>query len=463
MNRKLLGLCVGAGLAGLAGHSIAAPFVTFDPRSMAMGGAGVAVTDFNNAPFFNPALMAHAGEDDDFNVAFPVIGGRFFDQDDLIDVVDEDAENVINALENARDVIDGSLQNIVVPGIGTLTLPTSASLFSASNAADRVNDLLANIDSRAILIEAGAGMVVGIPSKRFGMALTLNGWSATSGLGDYSDADQALFNSIISDTQIAASRLESLEGGGIPPGVTPLTPCAGLANLNDTCTQLSFTENDVSSEIRARGIAVGELGLTIAREFQFGPVPVSIGITPKLVSVSTFDFVGNVNTAEVNDFEDSANDDSNFNLDVGLAHKFAEGWQAGLVIKNLLSQEYEAPPQPGQAPFTVELEPQARAGVSYQNEWLLAAADLDLGENSGVGFGSDTQYLSMGLELDAFDWAQFRLGYRSDLANDERDPTFSIGGGLSPFGSFHFDLAFTADDFSDPSEVGFALQFAMTF
>ena len=65
MNKKSLWLGLSL-LIGSLGAAQAMPFGTFDPRSMAMGGTGVASDTSANAAFFNPALLATANKDEDF-------------------------------------------------------------------------------------------------------------------------------------------------------------------------------------------------------------------------------------------------------------------------------------------------------------------------------------------------------------------------------------------------------------
>jgi hypothetical protein len=105
----------------------------------------------------------------------------------------------------------------------------------------------------------------------------------------------------------------------------------------------------------------------------------------------------------------------------------------------------------------MKVAPQGRAGVSYSNGWLTAALDADLTENEGVGFEENTQYISLGTELNAADWAQVRLGHRIDTVNEKRSVS-SAGVGFSPFG-VHFDLAVAGNAY----ELGAAFQMGFRF
>ncbi|HFC54222.1 MAG TPA: hypothetical protein ENJ43_07285, partial [Gammaproteobacteria bacterium] len=61
--------------------ALAAPFGTFDPRSLAMGGTGVASGTGANASFYNPALLANEQR---VIVEFPIIGFQVADPDELV-------------------------------------------------------------------------------------------------------------------------------------------------------------------------------------------------------------------------------------------------------------------------------------------------------------------------------------------------------------------------------------------
>ena len=101
----------------------------------------------------------------------------------------------------------------------------------------------------------------------------------------------------------------------------------------------------------------------------------------------------------------------------------------GLVIKNLIPQSFKTPSTSGSQ---IEISPAVRAGTSYQYRWATVAADLDLTTNTGPASGIDSQFLSVGAELDVW-LAKIRLGYRANLATANNN-TVSAGLGLYLFG-----------------------------
>ena len=56
----------------------------FDPRSMGMGGTGVAVANPATAPFFNPAVLS-IEERERFSIDFPTLGARVYDPENFRD------------------------------------------------------------------------------------------------------------------------------------------------------------------------------------------------------------------------------------------------------------------------------------------------------------------------------------------------------------------------------------------
>ena len=76
MSPKSFKLITTAALLLGSSAAFAIPFGSFDTRSMAMGGAGVAVGGPDAAPLFNPALLSVSKDEDDFALILPTIGIR---------------------------------------------------------------------------------------------------------------------------------------------------------------------------------------------------------------------------------------------------------------------------------------------------------------------------------------------------------------------------------------------------
>ena len=402
MKNKILAASMG--IAGLiATHqALAVPFSSYDPRSFAMGGVGVAAGASGNAVFFNPALLAAAREDEDFSFNL-YAGARAADPDNMVDAVDNFDSN--NSMQAFSDAI------LAYPPGNPGPVQAAATQLTA--------DLL-DLSQKAVQLEGDAGIVVGVPSKTIGVSVYGNVWAVGGGVADVTAADITAINQVVTDVTLN----------------NPTTDPSG-----------SFT-----SSVSARFAEIREAGVALARDFD----GIAVGITPKFVKVRTYDyqFVGNqIDTATI-DLDQGEKTDSNFNIDIGIARDFGDGWKGGLAIKNVLAQEYTTILN-----NKIKIDPMARAGAMYQNDWVTVGMDVDLTENDPGGFDTKTQFAAVGAEFDLFDTAQLRLGVRHNMSSTPyAADTLSAGIGLSPFG-VHLDISVAGNS----DEVGGALQLGFRF
>ena len=435
MSKRILQATVCGILFAAAGSAAAAPFSSFEPRSFGMGGTGVASGTSANAGFFNPSLLATAHEEEDFSLEFPIIGARIADPDEFIDAVDNfDNGNYIQEVDDAVAAVNTAIAG-ADPG----------ALTAAVDSLDRTtNNLVAGLQAlsnKALIGEAEAGLMIGIPSKKYGASLYVRGWVVGGAQATFDTDDLATLNA-----------LDSLASG---------------KSLGDTA--IPDANTTIQSSVDVRFAAITEVGLSLAREFNIGGHDVAIGITPKYVSIETYDFrfadvasdstATSLDAADV-DLDQGKLDDSGVDLDIGIAKDFGNGWKGGLVLKNLIGQEFKTV-----RGNLFEIKPQYRAGVSHQTEWITVAFDLDLIENdpiikdsvTGLGFDKETQYAAIGFELDIWDTLQFRGGYRHNMSDSDTSIA-TAGVGFSPFG-VHVDVAAAGN----ADEVGLSLQTGFRF
>ena len=365
MSQRILQATVCGILFAAAGSAVAAPFSSFDPRSYGMGGTGVASATSANAGFFNPSLLAAAHEDEDFSLEFPIVGVRAADPDNFIDAVDDfDSGNYIDQFDTALQAVDAALTANNVAALNAARQPMI----------DATNSLITGLgalNNKALIAELEAGLVIGIPSKKFGASLYVRGW-------------------VVGGTQAAIASAD----------------LAALQAISDSLATLTVTgslvDPELLSSIDVRFASISEVGLSLAREFNIAGHDIAIGITPKYVSIETYDFrIGDesdptttsLDDAEI-DLDTGQLDDSGVDLDIGIAKDFGNGWKAGFVVKNLIGQAFKTV-----RGNTFEINPQYRAGISHQTEWTTVAFDLDLIENdpiikdkdTGLGFDKETQ------------------------------------------------------------------------
>lgn len=471
MKKGLINITMAATIATITSTTFATPFTSFDPRSMAMGGAGVAVANTATAPFFNPSILSVTRDDEDFAMELPIVGVRAYDPDDFEDSVNTFQDANYDTLLN--DSIT-AVSNYTPPLIPTAAdLRTLASLYETSaNDTDALDTGLLTLDAKPLQGEVGVATVIGIPSKSYGVAFSASMSGAFAGVVNYEDG--SLLGTLSSDVQAfadyqncLADELDALVppgSCGAVPNLQSIDPVTGDIVNPETGTAFDAT-SDIHSEVIVRGIVSRELALSLSREFTFGEHSVAMGITPKLVTTKVYDYVANANTANSTNTneEDYAKEYSDFNLDVGVAKNYNNGWRTGLVVKNLIAHEYETyrdlDGDGVQDPTGnyVKTSPQARLGISHTSDWHTVAVDLDLTENDPIAYEEKSRYLALGAEFNMANWAQLRAGYRMDMNNSDRNIP-SVGLGLSPLG-VHFDLAAAKSD----REIAASLQFGFRF
>lgn len=197
---------------------------------------------------------------------------------------------------------------------------------------------------------------------------------------------------------------------------------------------------------------VSDLGVNLSFPLSIVNMPIAVGISSKFQRIDTYHYVVSANNYEVSDFDYSkySNDESTFNLDVGIAMEPVEGLVLGLSGRDLISQDVETVEAQGRK-FTYRLEPQFTAGIAYDWESIVLTSDIDLNAYKRFEEIGATQYWRVGGELKATDWFALRLGYRYDM-KDNTENIYSLGTGFE-FGRV-FSLDFTGMVGSDDAIGG---------
>lgn len=443
MKKKLITLAVGAAVTAAFNVAHAVPFNSFDPRTMAMGGAGVGVANTATSPFFNPAMLSVTEAGDNFAMELPIVGLRAYDPEDFTESVDsfQDDPTIFDAAGSF--LLD---QHIAEANAAIRTNPTAASdeLRVVATDTRNLSSGFTSLSDKMIEGEAGAGMVIGIPNDHFGAALFTRAWGMLTGVVQYRDADT--LSSLASDIDAYADCLDS-----------PTPICSAGSSFVDSNGEITFSTNDLTSKVNIRGVLFSEVGVSLSSKMANG---LALGLTPKLVRADILDYQETAESADQNGFnaDEHIEQHTGVNVDLGLAKDFGNGWRTGFVVKNLIPQEFDTT-RKDEVDYLgpVQLKPQARVGISRQTGWTTLALDVDLTENEPIGFEEASRHVSLGAELNAADWAQLRVGYRVNTINSDRNIA-SVGLGLSPFG-VHFDLGLAGNQ----DEIGAALQFGARF
>lgn len=420
--------------------AFALPFNSFDPRSMAMAGAGVAVGDAASAPLLNPALLSITRYSDDFSLVLPTLGIRVADPEKFIDSMDKFVSG--KYVDNLTTAI--TALNAAIAAVNFATISTNATTVSTS--ITTLSSQIATLNDKPISLDGGATVVVGIPNKKFGLAFFANRTISSGGAFQYKDA--ATLAALATQTTCLATAAAAND----PVAVA----ACGLPNFNN---------NTLLSSVNLRGVMLTELGFSVSRELRINRRNIALGITPKIVQLHLYDIPVGLNSPSFSNFnsEDYKASYNMINFDLGAAQNLRNGWRSGLVIKNIIpyfpafKRAVVAGGIPVETGESLRLVPQVRIGVSHTNPWSTVALDADLYRNDPAGLEKYSQYIALGGELNAWSWIQVRAGYRVNLVNSARN-IVSLGFGFSPFG-VHTDIALAGNE----TELGAAFQFGFRF
>lgn len=370
----------------------------YNGRVSGMGGAGYVTAGYADGVLYNPSLLANYGESDDGALVLN-LGALAQDPDDLIDHLD-DLVDLTDSVNYAGNQIN------------------------STQVAELIT-LLEAVDNKTAQVTGGGSLVIAIPTNVISAALVAKATFAVSGTPLVDRNDLTL--------------LRQIEG------------C--LENFN-FC---SFNpENQLQSEVVARGALVQEIGLALAKSFDLTDGSrLLIGVTPKRVEVDTIVYTASVANFDEDDIDadDYRTTQSATTMDAGVT--LIQGAMSyGITVQNISSEEFEAIDG-----SVYELESRSTAAIGYNNNWLRAEAAVDLNAISVYGFTGKTQMVRAGFEISPLSWLQVRAGYQSDLESTMPD-AFTFGLGLSPFDTINLDLA--AISGSDDA-IGAAMQLGLRF
>lgn len=352
-----------------------------DARNDAMGGTGVASSGYVAAALVNPALMTRHDASDNIGIILPGIGALVSDPDNLQD-----------GFERVKDNWDRLSDSV---GSGN----------SASQAAE-LNKALQGVSGNSGRASAGVSAVIAIPNDTLPFAVVVKGWGQAKASAKVTEHDLAY--------------LDAVQSGIFSPSQGDL--------------------NQMTSRAEGVAVLVSEYGLAMAHQFTLAGTPVSVGITPKFQRVDTWNYNVSINNYSTSDFHNGEwkRSESGGNVDIGFAAQLTPEWTLGLTGQNLVSRDVETREING-LKDTFQIHPQATAGTSWSNGFIELATDVDLTPTSGFASDEKAQFAGVGAELNAWDWAQLRSGYRVDMRNSGNN-VFTAGIGISPFNVIHLDL-----------------------
>jgi len=388
---SLMGIAVSFLVAGQAG---AANGWT-EARNDAMGGTGVASANYGSGVLINPALLAKAKPDDDITVILPTIGAQISDKDNLRNKIDDVSDDVNSYIDTLNTI---NIRDLFIPG--------SPGYRQVSSAAGNLADQLSSLKGKTAQAKAGAGMAISIPNDVLAVAFVAKANARARISSDIKQSDIDMLRGI----QATPSKI------------------------------LAASPEDLKSKGYGRAAIVSDYGIAIARQFDFGGVPVSFGVTPKLQKTWLYNYTASIYNFSSDDINSSRyrNDDTGFNVDAGMSADFGENWTVGLSGQNLFSRDIDTKEVAG-VRDTYQIRPLVTAGVAWHTDMLTLSADGDLTETKGFKSEESSQYVGVGAEVRPLDWLAVRAGYRADVKNNDSN-VFTGGVGFAPFNRVHLDL-----------------------
>ncbi|MBK8973627.1 MAG: conjugal transfer protein TraF [Hahellaceae bacterium] len=393
----------------IANAASAASYGIYEARGLAMGGAVVASSNLPEAHYYNPALLAYhegdedVGQDNHFNFDMVLQGSGPIDS--LMDFYDEEYDVVVTEAVEAFNATPG---------------PASADLvLSAVEDMDAAAD---ELGKAPVDFDGTIGFSFNLPGDHEGGTFFMASRMVGNEKATITDADQA----VLEDYRQAMIFVSS---GGAEGDGTAIDRVFVNGELVDP-------KEFLTSTARVSGVAVTEFGLAFGKAFEFGGLPVALGITPKaqrfIVYSQVLDFADDI--IEI-DYAENADSFVRANLDLGATVDLQDGYRIGLSVKDVFKQDYTA-----ENGASFSMGPRARLGGALNRDAFTLAADLDLLTSpSWMGEG-ESQELALGGAYRPTNWVELRGGYRFDIQSNLPD-MFSLGAGFQ-MSRFNADLSY---------------------
>lgn len=135
-----------------------------------------------------------------------------------------------------------------------------------------------------------------------------------------------------------------------------------------------------------------------------------------------------------------------------------ENYRLGVVVKDLFSKQIDTQNIGGVSRY--KLNTQMTLSGTYMNEFFAATMDIDVTKQERFSdLEDETQFVRVGVEGNAFGWAQLRAGYQTDV-QDTLDDEVTVGIGISPGDLVSIDLA---GSYAGDNQFGISGNLSFTF
>lgn len=183
-----------------------------------------------------------------------------------------------------------------------------------------------------------------------------------------------------------------------------------------------------------------DFGVALSFPLSIVNMPISVGISPKVQRVDTYNYAAVTKPFEVGELGNTGyrNDETQFNLDIGVAMEPVEGIIVAMSGRNLINKKLETLESEGRR-VNYRVVPEFTVGVTYDWNSLSVTTDIALNAHKRLDETADSQYWRLGGEMRATDWFSLRLGYRHDM-KDNTSNIYSLGTGFAIGQVFYLDL-----------------------
>lgn len=436
MRRTLIAMAIAGTTVTTA--AFASPLGSGDVRAAAMGGTGIASLRATAGLQKNPAILALPTKEDTWGLTLPHVTAHVAEKGDMRDSIDKIQNEYLNHIDADIAMLQMSPPATDTPNGNVRDLGMIAKLTHSE--LGKMND-----DAALLGVKAGVGLVIPSPTLGFGLSITADANAAIE--PGIADADRALL-------QRFAAIFED--------GVISSAERAANNDLFQTGTNKPVDFN-TQSEITGIALGVSEVGLSFARQFTVptaaGGKIVALGITPKFQQVMTYEYTRSLTNDENSQFDsakikDTERSSTHLNFDLGAAYDLNDRWRAGATLTNIIPVHEKTI-----TGREFAINPALSTGIAFHNSWFTWAVDADLTETRGVTHGSDTQFVSTGIEFNPFNVLRLGLGYRANMASGSSvDDALTAGLGLNILG-FNLGVAAAGNENDVTASVQLSLEY----
>lgn len=364
-------------------HSFAATYGTFEPRALAMGGAGVAVGNTEQAIYYNPALLSFSdGKEEDTR------NGRFYFPSFLLQAT----TNIEDGIEVIEDDLDVQLTNAVNAFNADNSQANATSLLAAAR---DIESAVSDIGNEEANLEAVIGFNISEPGDREG-----GGFYFASRILGFAQS-----NVPQEDSDLLADYVDALEF--IADGDTA-TAAATYPELFDGTTLIDPSDS-LTSSADIGSLIIAEWGVAAAKEFTIFNQDISFGITPKVQHLQIFREEVFYNDTNI-DYQEDSRTFFTMNADLGVATTLGDNFRIGLAIKDVLSQRFVS-----DSGLSVEIKPKVRFGSAYFHKYVTVGFDIDVIANPSITSETPIQEASLGVEITPWKGVNLRVGYQHEF------------------------------------------------